>query len=553
MPRATASKKSPIIVLALLTSVVLTVVLAWQALRAADSQRRLAEQVLKDYSALIADEFVRRATERLGYLGFYDLLTGLQRAAGEAAVPPDMQQLHGGASGQSAQLASGVAFFWPGAGTISLQPDLDPETASRLRMTLQSLPTPTEAMRPFTLHAAVHDGRYVATVIAPASGAQQEPILIAFEVNGDAIGPWLMPVFDTSPLLPMSLVGAEFDNRNFHVSLIDPAGYTVLNNGGRYAPNMLVRRRLGEAYQGIFQDFELTAGIDPAVAPRLVIGGMPGSRLPLIVLLLLLSVGLVIAAIAQLRRERELIQMRTDFVARVSHELRTPLTQIRIFAETLLLGRVRSESDRLRALTIINRESQRLAHLVENVLQFSRGERQQVRLNMQELAIVPLIAKLVQEFEPLSDGCRIQFECQASPDLRVCVDGDALQQVLLNLLDNAIKYGPRGQIIRIVLRAANGQLTLAVEDRGPGIPKADRDRIWDGFYRLPRENRQAIAGTGIGLAVVAELIALHQGNCWVEANPGGGARFVVELPLVAGSQVSAPGAQGAANWMGVPE
>ena len=112
------------------------------------------------------------------------------------------------------------------------------------------------------------------------------------------------------------------------------------------------------------------------------------------------------------------------------------------------------------------------------------------------------------------------------------MDEDALRQILLNLLDNALKYGPAGQEIRVELRGEGAVARLTVEDEGPGIPAADRERVWDRYLRLERDRRSAVTGTGIGLTVVRELVALHAGLAWV-ADSGRGARVVVELPRLA--------------------
>ena len=118
------------------------------------------------------------------------------------------------------------------------------------------------------------------------------------------------------------------------------------------------------------------------------------------------------------------------------------------------------------------------------------------------------------------------------------VDAEAFRQMLLNLLDNAVKYGPPAQVVTVGLAAGEQRARIWVDDEGPGIPPADRERVWDRFWRLERDRGSAVAGTGIGLAVVRELVALHGGRAWVEdpqpraaANGGCGVRFVIELPL----------------------
>jgi signal transduction histidine kinase len=251
----------------------------------------------------------------------------------------------------------------------------------------------------------------------------------------------------------------------------------------------------------------------------------PRSRLPLLFGLLAVTAGLAAVALRQLRREQELVRLRTDFTSSVSHELRTPLTQILLFAETLELGRAGSEGERRQALGIIVQEARRLAHLVENVLQLSRAERRMVRVRTEEQRLAPLLHETVERFTP---GSGVRLVTVLDEALVAPVDADALRQIVINLLDNAMKYG--GSAGPIVLRAtlSGDRARVEVDDTGPGIPAADRARVWQPFVRL--ERTPSVAGSGIGLSVVRELAGAHGGTCWVEESPAGGARLVVELP-----------------------
>jgi signal transduction histidine kinase len=298
-----------------------------------------------------------------------------------------------------------------------------------------------------------------------------------------------------------------------------------------------VTRPFGSDYNGMLEGFVVEAAVDPAAASALVIGGLPRSRLPFLIGLLALTAGLIFTAVLQLRRERALSQLRSDFVSRVSHELRTPLTQIRMFAETLLFDRVRSEEERQRSLEIIDRESRRLTNLVENVLRFSRGERGEDRVEPQLQDVVPLARQLLVDFEPLVGG-RARVVATMPERAIASVDEDALRRILLNLLDNALKYGPEGQEIRFAVVNGETWVCFTVEDQGPGIPARERERIWERFYRLPRDRASAVAGTGIGLAVVRDLTRLQGGDARVEESPGGGARFLVELPAGPGNEAA---------------
>jgi signal transduction histidine kinase len=282
----------------------------------------------------------------------------------------------------------------------------------------------------------------------------------------------------------------------------------------------------------------LSVALKPDAAGKLVIGGLPRERLPLVLGLLALTVGLVGVALVQLRREAELSRLRSEFVSGVSHELRTPLAQIRMFTETLLLGRVRSETEGRRSLEIIARESQRLAQLVENVLLFARGERKRPTIVPEAASLAPLIIDVVESFAPLAAARRARIVTDLDDLLFANVDSGAVRQIVLNLLDNAVKYGPEGQTVAVALHRDGDRARVTVDDCGPGIDPLEAERIFQPFTRLSRSN-DATGGAGIGLAIVRQLAELHGGRAWVEPAPGGGARFSVEIP---GAWVEAPAA-----------
>jgi signal transduction histidine kinase len=202
-----------------------------------------------------------------------------------------------------------------------------------------------------------------------------------------------------------------------------------------------------------------------------------------------------------------------------------------------LLGRVRSDEERERSLKIVDQEARRLTHLVENLLHFSRSERRLARLSLAPAPLAPLLREAVEGFAPLAAARGVTLYTEVTDGVVAPVDADALRQMLLNLLDNAVKYGPSGQTVTLCLNVIDGRAVVCVDDQGPGIPAADRERIWDRFWRLERDRGSAVAGTGIGLSVVRELVALHGGRAWAEDAPAserggrGGSRFVIELPL----------------------
>ncbi len=273
------------------------------------------------------------------------------------------------------------------------------------------------------------------------------------------------------------------------------------------------------------------ATLRDGVAERLLAGRMPTCRLALLLPLLGINVLLLGLAVRRFRREREDARLQSEFVSGVSHELRTPLAQIRMFAETMLLGRMERADDQRRALGIMVKETARLTALIESILHFTRAGRQAVPARTEATPPGALLKEIVDEYRPLARtrGVALATELDAALEHAVAeVDRGAVRQILLNLLDNAVKYGDGGDIV-VRADASEGRLRVLVDDGGPGIPPGERQRVWHPFYRLERDRRGATAGSGIGLAVVRQLAHAQGGEAWLEPSPLGGARAVVVL------------------------
>ena len=535
------------IVVLLSLCLILVATLTWQAYDAARSHRAVAEDVLRDYARLAADELVRRSTSEIGFYGYYKLMGALRESrSGGRPTLPSREALVADADARMLRALPLARYFFqliPGADRLDVagwaEPAAGPSPAveSWLRSQFETLhENPEEAAATFVGRHEVIDGVLHSAVLALHESEDEGQVLIGFEVDRSQLAAWFETVLGRGPLLPESLTKAAGDARFLSLKVTDRTGRDLFRAGRdeQAEPAILsVDAPFGDRYQGVLEGTTARVSLYPEAADQLVIGGLPGSRLPTLIGLLLLAAGLLIAAIVQLQRSRALARLRSDFVSRVSHELRTPLTQIRMFAETLILGRVRSEQERHRSLAIIDREARRLSHLVENILQFSRTERGVIQLAPRPRELAPLVRALVRDFVPVLGDRQVSFVFQPEDAARVAVDEDAMRQVLLNLLDNAVKYGPATQQIRIGVECGgDGMVRLSVDDQGPGVPAPDRQRVWRSFHRLERDRRSAVAGTGIGLAVVRELVALHGGRVRVEAGDHGGARFVVELPRV---------------------
>jgi len=516
--------------------------IALQAQYSDASRRAAAENVLRDYSSLVADEVIRRSAADVGYYGYGPLVSALVREVQQSGTLSDATSTTLLAA-QDAGLrrAAGLArgYFEMDRTTAHLVffgDQLGDNAAGWLRQNLPKVPSQHNdpGLQLFNSQVEGVPRTFVAISVRGPQGAEK---IAGFEVDLPALAQWFGRALNRQPLVPPSLGHGKVTNASVYVSVRDQGGVERFRMGEAWSPKLTVSKPFGDVYQGVFSGFTVEACINGDVSRQVVIGGLPKSRLPFFLGLLALNTGLIVTAILQLRREMALQQLRDEFVSSVSHELRTPLTQIRMFAETLLLDRIRSSEEGRRSLEIIDREARRLTQLVENVLEFSRAERKSGSLAKEKRELAPLIQEIVDDFESASDGGQTQFECRLSFGLMVNVDPDALRQILINLLDNAVKYGRSPQRVIVGLEAGNAMALLSVDDQGPGIPAADRERVFEHFQRLERDRQSAIAGTGIGLSVVKDLVGRHGGRFGGPAADRGGARFVVEPPLTAAEEV----------------
>jgi signal transduction histidine kinase len=215
-----------------------------------------------------------------------------------------------------------------------------------------------------------------------------------------------------------------------------------------------------------------------------------------------------------------------------------------MFAELLRMGWIRSAQEHTRSLDIIDQEARRLGHLVDKVLCFDRVERGENTLMTEETQLAPLVREVLEAFAPLAAARRVDVRVNLDDDVIADVDRGAMRQVLINLLDNAVKYGPSGQTISVGLARSDDERSarIWVEDEGPGIPAPERGKIWEPFHRLDRDANSAIAGSGIGLALVRNLTVAHGGRVLVDDGAAGGSRFTIEIPCGRRSYEAIPAA-----------
>jgi len=360
------------------------------------------------------------------------------------------------------------------------------------------------------------------------AGVPADTLIYGIELDRVRLDSLFEAALDDDVLLPPTLTTGRANQDVVQVDVVDPQGSVLFAS----RPNQPHAYPAEEQLPVMLGGSIARASVLPDVADRLIIGGLPESHAPTLLLIFGLAGALAVAAIIQLRREHRLALLRQDFVASVSHELRTPLAQVRLFTDTLRLGRTRSEDERSWALENIDRETLRLTHLVERILHFSRAERGVLPTERETVNVHEEVTDALAAFAPLVPATRARFESDVPEALMVEVNRDSLRQVLLNYLDNAVRYGPAGQTVRVVGKADGEVVRLAVEDEGPGVPIHERDAVFEPFRRGRGAVGTVVSGSGIGLSVVRQIATASGGQAWVEDAPGGGARFVFELPAL---------------------
>ena len=563
-------RRSPIL-LVLGVALVLSGALAVQAIVAMRSQHRVTEGAMRDYASIASWELHRELEARL-----YPTLQAAAFEAGvrsrsttDAAQPSDLTaaverfavaarrrlagcgcddaledffvldldrtRLHSVAphdAGTDSLIAARVVAALTGrvtahGGAGSSGGELVVTRGGRRTQTMtQGLPSGAIAMD------AGDDRAVVYTIVGSAPGGPRLAHGLVVR-RGAYVAAVTRDILAQRALLPATLTRGASNTDVVEVAVSDTAGRLL--SGALPAPRAgvvhdTVRTELGS--------FVTALAIRDGVADRLIIGGVPRSRLPLLLATLLVTLLTFAFGMHQVRRQHALHRMRDSFISGVSHELRTPLAQIRLFSE-LLESEALAEPQRRRAIETIGREAKRLAYLVENVLRFSRSGSPAAAPRKERTDLRRLLHDVTDAFRPLAESRGVELAVMLPDAMEANVDPDSVSQVVLNLLDNAMKYGPKRQRIAVGAATHDAEVRVWVDDEGPGVPPESRDSVWQPYVRLAQHERSATGGSGIGLAIVRQIVEAHGGTCRVEAAPSGGARFVFTLPRATTDQPSA--------------
>lgn len=253
--------------------------------------------------------------------------------------------------------------------------------------------------------------------------------------------------------------------------------------------------------------------------------------------LLALTIAVMMAGVyltlRDMNRELELSRLKSDFVSNVSHELKTPLALIRMFSETLLLGRVKNKEKEREYYEVITRESERLTKLIDNVLDFSRIESGRKQYQFAPEDVAEIVGDTVDSYreELEREGFTLGFNTEEGlPD--ASVDRAAITQALLNLLNNAQKYSRDQKEIAVSVKARDSEIRIEVSDRGIGIPESEQGKIFEKFYRAEDDFVRTVRGSGLGLAITRHTMEAHGGRIEVRSRPGEGSAFTLVLPAL---------------------
>jgi signal transduction histidine kinase len=288
-----------------------------------------------------------------------------------------------------------------------------------------------------------------------------------------------------------------------------------------------VSQTLDDPFRGLAMGIKFQGTTAEAIGNRFV-------RESMLILgaLSLLMIGGLVLTYRSVNKQVALARLKSDFVSNVSHELRTPLALIRLYAETLELGRITTQEKKLEYYGIIRKESERLSALINNILDFSRIEAGRKEYDFRETDIAELVRNTLDSYRYQIEQQGFSLDEQIDPGIPpVRVDREAIARALVNLVNNALKYSDRDKFLGVKLYRANAVLKLEVVDRGIGIDRNDQARIFEKFYRTGDPLVHNTKGSGLGLSLVQHITHAHGGHVEVESAPGRGSKFTMTLPL----------------------
>jgi signal transduction histidine kinase len=298
-----------------------------------------------------------------------------------------------------------------------------------------------------------------------------------------------------------------------------------------------VQRTMEAAFPGLVLAIKLQGTTIQAISDRFL-------RTSYIILacLSVLMAGGIFLTYRSVNKEVALAKLKSDFVSNVSHELRTPLSLIRLYAETLEMGRLLNPEKYQEYYRIIRKESERLTALINNILDFSRIEAGKREYEFRETDLAELVRATLDSYRYQIEQHGFAFEQSISDDLpKVEVDREAIARSLLNLVNNAVKYSSKDKYLRVNVYRSNGSVNMEVVDHGIGVPSAEQHKIFEKFYRASDPLVHNTKGSGLGLSLVRHVVEAHGGQVSVDSTPGRGSKFTIVLPVNSASKTAKVG------------
>jgi signal transduction histidine kinase len=238
----------------------------------------------------------------------------------------------------------------------------------------------------------------------------------------------------------------------------------------------------------------------------------------------------VVLVLRDISREQRLARLRSDFVSNVTHELKTPLTSIRMFAETMRLGRLKKKQDQQEYLKVIVNESERLTRLINTVLDFSKIEQGEKQYQMDETDLSDVVQRAVDAVEYWARAHQFTINTDIEPGINIKADADALEQAVLNLISNGMKYSGEVKEIDVRLRQNKERIYIDVRDKGFGIAESKQSLVFEKYYRAHGDHEKDPGGSGLGLTVVKHIVENHGGQIDLKSKVNQGSTFTIILP-----------------------
>jgi signal transduction histidine kinase len=507
----------------------LVVALALQSVRAARTQRVVVDRALRDYAACAAWQYTRRASDYLRLV-----LTAAATSDDEGGAPFESPRSCDAKHTRRLPAcvfplhADGSATCTARGGRIRVVRNESPVATPLLQEALDRAAVQSRAsgFRIGLVPQATGGAPLVAYWLLPSHGAAVDPCT-AVVLGPDALVPVFQHVLAFAPLLPPSLVGQMPNDSIVSVRVAGTGGSTIAALG-QATPGTGAAMTANDVLGPDLGDLRVEVTLHPEATRRLVAGTLPGTNPTALAAMLAVTLVLFAVALYQLRRGQQMNRLRSDFVAGVSHELKTPLAQISLFADTLASPRERSADERRQYLGIISRESRRLGQLVDSILHFAGMMRSGEHSAVEPAYLGEEIRAAVASFEPIAASRAMTIQTRVAEEVEAPLDRDAFRQLMLNVLDNALKFGPEGQQVVVSVWRSGSYARIWIDDQGPGIPPRVREAVFEPFVRGERAG--SAGGSGIGLAVVRDVVRRHGGTVRILESPSGGVRVDVELP-----------------------